>query len=128
MNLVLKNIGNQGIDNNDKSSSFGKDNLLEIFHYSGLRFGLSVCKKDIKIIKYIEDANKIDINKAKILSEQGIDMFNLKDNFFNDICYPNDNPNKKDIIINYRKDDIFQNITFCQDACKYDGINYFKLW
>ena len=120
MNLVLKNIGNQGIDNNDKSSSFGKDNLLEIFHYSGLRFGFSVC---IKIIKYKEDANKIDINKAKILSEQGINMFNPKDNFFNDICYPYDNPNKKDIIIKYRKDDIFQNITFCQDGCKYDGIN-----
>ena len=120
MNLVLKNIGNQGIDNNDKSFSLAKDNFLEIYHYSGLRLDLSVFKEDIKIIKYIEDANKIEINKAKILSEQGIDMFNLKDHFFNDICYPYDNPNKKDIIINDRKNDIFQNITFCQDGCKYD--------
>ena len=58
------------------------------------------------------------------LSEQGIDVFNARDEFFNDICYPYDNPDGMDIIINDRRSDIYQNATFCQDGCSYFGMNY----
>jgi len=75
-------------------------------------------------MKYIGDTDKIDLNSAKIFSDQGIDVFNPADDFFNDICYPYDNSNKKDIIINDRRNDIYQNVSFCQDDCRYDGINY----
>ena len=75
-------------------------------------------------MKYIENNDKIDINAAQILSNKGIDVFNAEDDFFNDICYPYDNPNKNDITINDRRNDIFQNVTFCQNGCRYDGIDY----
>ena len=75
-------------------------------------------------MKFMGDTDKIVLNAAKILSEQGIDIFNPEDDFFNHICYPYNNPNKKDIIINDRRNDIFQNITFCQTGCcRYVGIN-----
>ena len=56
--------------------------------------------------------------------EKGIDVFNEKDEFFNDICYPFNNNDKTDIVLNNRREDIFQNFTFCQEGCSYNGINY----
>ena len=73
-------------------------------------------------MKYIGNEEGIDIQTAKEFSEQGIDVFNPKDSFFNDICHSF--KNKADIILKDRRDDIFQNITFCQDGCIYNGINY----
>ena len=75
-------------------------------------------------INSLNKLNKIDINKAKILSEQDIDVFNAADPFFNDICNVYKNPEKKDITINDRRNDIFQNVTFCQDGCRYKGVDF----
>ena len=58
------------------------------------------------------------------LSEQGIDVFDASNEFFNDICHPYDSPEGKDIIINDRRKDIYQNATFCQFGCSYLGMNY----
>ena len=126
VNIQLKNDDIQDICNIDKSFYPRKDILLEIYDYSNRKLDLSVCKEYIKIMKYIGDTDKIDLNSAKIFSDQGIDVFNPADDFFNDICYPYDNSNKKDIIINDRRNDIYQNVSFCQDDCRYDGINYRK--
>ena len=66
----------------------------------------------------------MDIQSAKNLANQGIDVFNAKDKFFNDLCYYYDNKEEKDIIIDDRRNDIYQNATFCQYGCDYDGIDY----
>ena len=52
----------------------------------------------------------------------GIDIFNASSEFFNDICVKTNDG--KDIILSDRRTDIFQNISFCQDGCKYEGMNY----
>ena len=57
-------------------------------------------------MKYIGDVEELDIQSAMSLSEQGIDVFNSKDKFFNDICYPYESIDGKDIIINDRRKDI----------------------
>ena len=75
-------------------------------------------------MKYIGDVEQLDIDSAKSLSSQGIDVFNANDDFFNDICHKYDNSDGKDIILNDRRNDIYQNATFCQDGCTYNGINY----
>ena len=86
---------------------------------------LSVCKENIKIMKYIGDVvEELDINSAMSLSKQGIDIFNANDSFFNDLCHKYDNVDGKDIIINDRRKDIYQNVTFCQDGCMYNGMDY----
>ena len=66
----------------------------------------------------------MDFNSAKSFSEKGIDVFNAADKFFNDICHNYDIYGNKDIIINDRRTDIYQNATFCQYGCKYKGVNY----
>ena len=62
-------------------------------------------------MKYIGDVEKLNMESAKDFSTQGIDVFNAKDNFFNDICHPFSNKNCTDIIINDRRTDIYQNIS-----------------
>ena len=75
-------------------------------------------------MNYIGDADELNLELAKSLSEQGIDVFNAKDDYFNDLCKDYSNVNKIDIIINDRRNDIYKNSTFCQKGCSYSGINY----
>ena len=91
---------------------------------SGNEIDLSVCNEDIKVMKYIGDVKELNIDSAKSLSEQGIDIFNASNNFFNDICHPYISIDGKDIILNDRRTDIYQNATFCQYGCSYLGMNY----
>ena len=99
----------------------GKNSIIEIYDLSGRKLDISICKEDIKIMKYIGDITELDIISAMNYADIGIDVFNAKDDFFNDICYPFDNPESIDIILNDRRADIYQNATFCQDGCSYSG-------
>ena len=64
------------------------------------------------------------MDSAKSLSKQGVDVFNKNDAFFNDICHPYENSDGKDIILSDRRNEIYQDVTFCQNGCTYNGINY----
>ena len=75
-------------------------------------------------MKYIGDVEKLDILSAKNLASQGVDVFNPKDEFFNNICFQYNNSDGIDIILNDRRTDIYQNASFCQDGCTYSGTNY----
>ena len=72
----------------------------------------------------LEDVEELDIESSMKFAEQGIDVFNPADNFFNDLCHKFDNVDKKDIIIDDRRADVYQNSTFCQVGCTYSGVNY----
>ena len=120
-----KSITKENEENNDNSLNIGKNNQVEIYDFSGRKLDLSVCKENIKIMKYIGDVvEELDINSAMSLSKQGIDVFNANDSFFNDLCHKYDNVDGKDIIINDRRKDIYQNVTFCQYGCVYNGMDY----
>ena len=57
------------------------------------------------------------------MSKEGIDIYNINDPFFNDICFPY-SINGKDIILEDRRNIIYQNINICKDNCNYNKINY----
>ena len=127
LNIELKNDENQkneSNNNNDKSFVLGKKTQLEIYDYTGRKLDLSVCKEDIKILKYIGDIEQLDLDIAEIFYNQGIDVFNAADEFFNNICYQTNFPVGKDIIIKDRRSDFYQNASFCQNGCSLKGINY----
>ena len=75
----------------------------------------------VKVHYNIKD--NLKINKSMIIyySELGIDIFNLNDSFFNDICYHFSNSNS-DVILKDRVSDIYQNYSLCDDNCEYDFI------
>ena len=97
---------------------------LEVYDNLGKKLDFSICESEIIIMKYIGDEEGIDIEAAKEFYEQGIDVFNPKDEFFNDICHSFNSKEGTDIVLKDRRKDIFQNFTFCQDGCIYNSINY----
>ena len=130
-NLIVVNIESKSeisqeeiSDEDNKFFVLGKVTQLEIYTYDGRKLNISICKEDIKIMKYIDDFKEIDFDSAKSFSILGIDVFNPADKFFNDICHPYNNPDNKDIILIDRRNDFYQNVTFCQNGCKYNGLNY----
>ena len=98
----------------DKMNDKALTNQLEyrIYNHEKEFLNLSVCENILVKVHYnIKDNSKL--NKSMILyySELGIDIFNLNDSFFNDICYPFSNSNN-DIILNDRISDIYQNYSY----------------
>ena len=110
---------------NDENSSvdLGKNMQIEVYDISGKKLDLSVCKEEIKVMKYIGDVEELNIDLTKELSNQGIDAFNRNDKFFNDICHSLKN-RSQDIILKDRVADIYQNVDLCQKGCVYNGMNY----
>ena len=100
---------------------------IEVYDNSGRKLDLSVCEENIKVMKYIGDVTEeLNMDSAMSFADQGIDVFNTKDNFFNDLCHKYDNKEGKDIIIDDRRADIYQNATFCQDGCSYKGNEIYR--
>ena len=121
LNTELKNSETK----NNSNFNLGKNIQLEIFDYSGRKLELSVCKEDIKLMMNLKDTeNELDIKSAQTFSEQNIDIFNAKDNFFNDLCHQYENIDNRDIIIDDRRKDIYQNVSFCQEGCIYKEVDY----
>ena len=103
----------------------GKDIEIEVYDISGRKLDISECQEEIEVAKYIGDEEeKIDLESAKSYAEMGIDVFNASSEFFNDLCYEYDNTEGKDIIIEDRRNDIYQNVSFCKEGCSYEGVDY----
>ena len=110
--------------NNDNSFNLGKTTQIEIYNSSGHKLNLSLCN-DIKIMKYLGDVKEeLNLDSAQSLSNQGIDVFNAQDSFFNDLCHKFDNGDGKDIILTDRRNELYQNVSFCEDGCSYSGMDY----
>ena len=96
-----------------------------IFTKNGIRLQLKVCENDYIIIKYpILYPDKISFNLGKEIYElKGNDIYNNNDSFFNDICNPYSS-NGTDVILADRRKEIFQDVSFCEENCKYLKVNY----
>ena len=69
------------------------------------------------------DIPEDNYNLYKFAENQGYNIFDQNDSFYNDICTPFDSQNKTDVLINSRKKDFFRDFNFCEEGCKYDKIN-----
>ena len=101
----------------------------KIFDELGQEINLSICK-DIQIqIEYdIKDTSSLDIEKISDFKDKGIDILNIEDKFFNDICYPYaDEESNSDMILSDRVSDIYQNYSICGDECEYNSFNLDKM-
>ena len=78
-----------------------------------------IIEKDIKFEKKLENNNKL----AYDLIQQGINIFDINDPFFNDMCLSYQDEHGNDVTLKNRKEDYFQNILVCIDGCEYLGLN-----
>ena len=94
----------------------------EVYNPSNLeKLNLSICESaKINIYPPIDlDSNILRL--VKHLKEQGYDLFESSDKFYNDICSSFNSFNKTDVLLNDRKNDFYiENITLCEENCEYE--------
>ena len=78
-----------------------------------------IIEREMKFEKKLEDNNKL----AYDLINQGINIFDINDPFFTDMCYSYQDEHGNDVTLKNRKEDYYQNILVCSDGCEYMGIN-----
>ena len=87
----------------------------------------TICKDDEVVVKenVLSQINDTDVNLKDILylTGQDINIFNLSDDFYNDICYHFESPNGKDIVLKDRVKYFYPNITLCDAGCISKGVN-----
>ena len=95
----------------------------EIYDEEKNKLNLSYCKDvSIKVNYEIKDSSLINKTMISYYSDLDIDIYNIEDSFFNDICYPFSD-SKSDIILKDRVLDIYQNYSLCESGCIYDKID-----
>jgi len=86
-----------------------------------------ICKND-KIIIEESILSIIENNKTILFfSNQNVDIFNISNEFYTDVCFHFESPNNKDVVIKDRIQYYYPNITLCDSDCKNTGINLTSL-
>ena len=108
-----------------KNNSNSLINQVEytVFNEKRKQLDLSLCSKErIKIHYNIVNSSALDIDKISNFKDMDVDIFNINDSFFNDICFPYSEKDN-DLILKDRVEDIYQNYTLCDNNCTYDSID-----
>ena len=111
---------------NDNSNSLINQVEYQAFVDKNKPLDLSLCKDiTIEVIYSIKNNTLKNLDSAKDFKKSGIDVFNLNDSFFNDICEPyTDSDNNNDVILEDRIKYFYQNYSLCEDGCTYDKIDF----
>ena len=114
------------VGNNDENSLY---NQIKYFAYDEekKKLDLSLCGDvESKIHYSIKNNSKLDVSSISEFKELGIDVLNIKDKFFNDLCYPYSD-SQNDMILEDRMKYIYQNFSLCEEGCSYNNINIDKM-
>ena len=120
------------IDLNEKNSEKNNINFFpqtkyKIYLKSGEEILLNESDSNMYIIiqKDYYYLNKLQNNPelALYLIQKGINIFDINDPFFNDMCYKYQDENGNDVILKNRKEDYYQNVIACIPGCDFIGIN-----
>ena len=109
-----------------------KENILvdqveyKVFDENNVEMDLSICDNiEIPIEYKIKNISLLKYDEALNFKNMGVDVFDLNDRFFNDICYPySDNDTSSDMILSDRVSDIYQNVSLCGSNCEYQSFNF----
>ena len=75
---------------------------------------------DIYVPTNLDNETLITYN---VLKNQGYDIYNPNDSFYNDICTKYTSVNYTDLTLNDRKNLFYDNQMFCQENCQYNSID-----
>ena len=110
------------INNNDEKSLYNQI-IYTTFDEKLNELDLSVCK-DVKtqIHYFIKDDSKLNIDKVSNFKNIGVDILNINDDFFTNLCYAFSDSNK-DMILEDRIKYIFENYSLCEEGCTYNNLD-----
>ena len=109
----------------ENQKSFSSQIKYKIYRTNGDEVDINeICKNtSIKIEKSLKINNKSNKEEIIKLLEEGVNVFDINDPFFNDICYPYQDENGNDIPLQSRKEDFYQDTAICIKGCEYSGID-----
>ena len=118
----------------EKTNGNGQKKSVSYFFYhpeTGEKLDSEILCKDEKIIikeniisQLNESDSNLDIDTVLQLTRQNIDIFNLSNEFYTDICYHFDSPNGKDVPFKDRIHYYYPNLTLCHQGCVTKGVNF----
>ena len=111
------------INSESKTSSLTNNLNYYVYSQDGEKLDLSLCS-NVKIAVYntISSNNSINFDLIKDLSNQGINIFDINDNFYQDVCFPY-KLNGNDVTTKDRRNDIFTNVSICEVGCSFIEFN-----
>ena len=107
------------------STSSGVETTYSFFYKNGDYINASEICSGIKFdVKNVIDRDKVHDDAEKIAA-QGIDIFDLDNPFYTDICFMYDSPTGRDATPKDRFETYFPNITLCNEdsGCVPNGLN-----
>ena len=109
--------------NNNNSKSLTNQVEYSVYDQNFTKLNLSLCNDtNIQIFYAIKDNFLIDTEAISSLKNLGINVFDINDKFFWDICQPYSDTNN-DLILEDRIKDIYQNYSLCENGCTYNDID-----
>ena len=110
---------------NEKGNNLVDQVEYQIFDENNDKVDISVCNSVPIPIEYkINDMSLLKLNDALNYKNIGVDVFNLKHDFFNDICYAySDNDTSSDMVLLDRFSDIYRNVSLFGEGCEYQLFN-----
>ena len=112
--------------NMNKENSLTNKVFYSIIDENKNEVDLSICiDEKIKINYQIKDNSPLNTTMVLYFADIGVDILNINDPFFKDICFPYSEDNL-DIILKDRIKYFYQNYSFCDSNCIYQNINLEK--
>ena len=95
-----------------------------VYDKEGNELSMDICKGvNIEIGYPIIDKEKAQLSQGELMYRKGFDVYNPEDDFFNEKCVSFSN-SSTDVTIKDRRENFFLNVTFCNNNCVYNGIDY----
>ena len=113
----------------DKKSKNNEQTYYSFFHpLSGYKLNAEeICKNETIVVSknlttMLNESNeKYDLQSH--LTEQGINIFDMNDPFYTDLCYDFDNPSNRDIPLSERISTVYPDVSLCDEGCQMDSID-----
>ena len=118
----LLTIFQMELDNKDDTSLVNQVEY-QIYDDNKKLLDLSICENiDIKVTYACKEDKINEIEYVNYFKDLGIDIFDINDAFFNDICHPY-SQSDNDVTLKDRIKDLYRNFSLCNDGCVYIGID-----
>ena len=107
---------------NPNSQSLINQIEYKVYDDQKKELNLSICNNsNIKIYYKMKNNTVLDYSKINSFKDSGVDIFDINDDFFNDICKSySDSGN--DLILEDRIKTIYQNYSLCEEGCEFNEI------
>ena len=113
----------------NKKDKNGGQTYYSFFHpISGFKLDADeICKDETIVVSQnltsilTESSQNFELQSS--LTDQGINIFDLNDPFYTDLCYDFENPYDRDIPLSERISTIYPDVELCDEGCQMDGID-----